>query len=202
MKKLSKKSVTLFVGVMAVCAFALPAMASAASWTGTFPSTHVLDSSNPANRVSFSVAAPVNAGSTCAIARFHVVLDSAFDGTVTAATFQNCMGAGGAVNCTVTPVATRLPWTITNPTTTNVTIDGVHIDAFFENTPGAASACAAPGNVTLTGNLAAGSWSNVGRELTFTSGSILSAHFAAPIGTQTAVVSGTVADTQDGTMVD
>ena len=45
MKKFSKKGVLLFAGAMAVCAFVLPAVASAATW-GPAPSHHVLDSPN------------------------------------------------------------------------------------------------------------------------------------------------------------
>ena len=45
MKKFSKKGVLLFAGAMAVCAFAMPAMASASSW-GTVGTHHTLTSSN------------------------------------------------------------------------------------------------------------------------------------------------------------
>ena len=45
MKKLSKKGVLLFAGAMAVCAFAMPAMASASSW-GVVGTHHTLTSSN------------------------------------------------------------------------------------------------------------------------------------------------------------
>ena len=42
MKKFSKKGVLLFAGAMAVCAFAMPSMASASSW-GVVGSHHTLD---------------------------------------------------------------------------------------------------------------------------------------------------------------
>jgi hypothetical protein len=62
-----------FVGVLSVCAFVLPGVASAASWFvdpgGTFPATAVLDSSNPNARLSFSFGSGLNFGATCAVAQ-------------------------------------------------------------------------------------------------------------------------------------
>jgi hypothetical protein len=165
-KKVSNRGAMLFVGVMAVCALAMPAMAGAASWTGTL-GTHVFDGSNPANRLAFSVAA-ISSGWTCAGAQFDIDVRSSSDGVVTAAGFQNCMGVGNAVNCTATFAATNLPWTVTNPTTTNVSVDGVDLDGFFENTPGNATACGFPGSVRATGNLSAAVWGNPAHEITFT----------------------------------
>lgn len=201
MKKKSKKRVSLLVSAMSVCAFMMPSMVSAASWHGPFPSTHILDSSNPSNRLSFSIAA-INAGWSCEIWQLHVDIRSASDATITNALFRNCMGTGAAVDCTITATATRLPWTVTNPTTTNVTIDGVHVDLLYENTPGHA-ACALPGTVTLTGNLNGGIWSNAGHELTFNAATGLTGHIDALAGSFPAALTGTLADTSGNlTMTD
>lgn len=193
-KKVSKKSFMLFIGVLAVSAFAMPAMASAASWApGNIGTTHILDASS-ANPVSFNVAA-VGAGSTCGISQFHVDIRSAFDATVTSAAFKSCMGTGAAVTCTVTETATRLPWTITNPTTTNITIDGIHIDILYENTPGAPGNCALPGTITLTGNLHNGAWSQPSHEITWANAGSLVQHIDALAGSFPTVISGTIFDT-------
>jgi hypothetical protein len=203
MKKLSKRSLLLFGLGLLVCAFA-PAMASAASWTGTFPSTHVLDSPNPNQRLSFSATTALGAaGSSCAVAQFHIDLLSRSDAIVTGTNFRQCHGTGAAVNCTATPVGTGFPWTITNPTTTNLSIHRVHVDVFFENTPGAASACAAPGNVTVTGTLTSGTWTNPGHEVEFTAATGLVSHSPVLGNNLPTTVSGTLASTDNGiTMVD
>lgn len=200
MKKLSKKSVLLCASVMAMCAFAMPAMASAASWSGTL-GTHVFDSSNPNNRLAFSVPA-ISAGATCPIAQLHGDVRNSSDAVITGVAFQNCMGTGNAVNCTLTFTATSLPWTVTNPTTNNVTIDGIHFDKLFENTPGNATACAIPGQITLTGSLNSGVWSNPAHEITFTNATGLVAHVNG-IGSLPVSTTGTLRDTaQTLTMVD
>ncbi|HEV7492330.1 MAG TPA: hypothetical protein VGO10_01010 [Baekduia sp.] len=199
MKRFSKKSVLPFVGVLSVCAFALPGVASAASWFvdpgGAFPATTVLDSSNAANRLSFTTAA--GAGSTCAVATFDVDIRSSSDAIVTSAGFLNCMGTGLSVNCTLTaaPTAASLPWTITNTTTTNITIHNVDLTLHFENTPGNATACATPITSRVTGNLENGSWSNAGREVTYTNAPGLVAHGIPGAPNSAATVTGTLAST-------
>lgn len=193
MKKLSKKSVLLFAGVLSVCAFMVPSMASAAGFDPA--GTHLLDSSNPAHRLSFNVPA-INAGSTCAEATFDVDVFTTGHATITSGLFRNCMGTNAAVNCTVTAVGTRFPWTVTPLSTTNVTIDGVHVDAFFENTPGNATACALPGNVTLTGNLTGGTVDNATHEIAFNGAAGLTAHIAPLAMSLPATVTGTLRDTQ------
>jgi hypothetical protein len=198
-KKVSNRGAMLFVGVMAVCALAMPAMAGAASWTGTL-GTHVFDGSNPANRLAFSVAA-ISSGSTCAVAQFDIDVLSSSDGVVTAAGFQNCMGVGNAVNCTATATGTGFPWTVRNPTTTNVTVNSVDVDVNFENTPGNPTACGVPGNVRVTGNLTNGAWTNGPHEITFTNATGTNAHTS--LGTFPATVTGTLRDTaQTLTMAD
>jgi hypothetical protein len=198
-KKVSNRGALLFVGVMAVCALAMPAMAGAASWTGTL-GNHVFDGSNPANRLAFSVAA-ISSGSTCAVAQFPIDIRSASDAQATHATFINCMGVGNAVNCTATATGTNFPWTVTNPTTANVTIDGVDVDVNFENTPGNATACGVPGNVRVTGNLSGGAWTNPAHEITFTNATGTTAHTS--LGSFPATVTGTLRDTaQTLTMAD
>jgi hypothetical protein len=193
-KTFSKKSAVLFAGVMAVCALALPSMASAASWSGTL-GDHTFDSTNANNRLSFSVGAPVTAGSTCGVSQFTLTVTNAFDAHIDGAIFQNCMGQGNSVNCTVTPTGTNFPWTVTNRLTSHLEIHNVDVDVFFENTPGNATACALPGNVRLTGTLTGGSWSNTNSEITLTNATGLTGHFPSPIGPQPATVSGTLRDT-------
>jgi hypothetical protein len=203
MKKFSKKSLLLFGSLLLVCAFA-PSMASAASWTGTFPSTHVLDTPNPLQRLSFTATTALGpSGWTCAAVQLHIDVLSRSDAIVTGTNIRQCHGTGASVNCTVTPVGTGFPWTITNPTTTNISIHRVHVDLFFENTPGAASACAAPGNVTMTGTLTSGTWTNPGHELEFTAATGLVSHSPVLGNNLPTTVSGTLASTDNGlTMVD
>jgi hypothetical protein len=198
MKKFSK-SVMLFVSVVAVSAFVVPAMASAATWTGSIPSTHVFDSPNPANRLLFNSS--LGAGSTCAVARFHIDVRSSTDAVVTGTNFQNCMGTGLAVNCTATATGSNFPWTVTNPATDNIQIHGVHVTVLFENTPGNATACALPAPVTVTGTLSGGQWTNAGHEIEFLDDAGL--HVTSPLGPGTVTISGTLADTQrTTTMID
>jgi hypothetical protein len=204
MKKLSKRSMLVFGSLLLVCAFA-PAMASAASWTGTFPSTHVLDSPNPANRLSFSanLGGGLIAGWTCAVAQLHFDLLSRFDAVVTGTNFKACHGTGASVNCTVTPTGTGFPWTITNPTTTSLSIHRVHVSVLFENTPGAGGACGAPGTVTVTGTLNGGTWTNPGHEVEFTNATGLVSHSPTLGNNLPTTVSGTLASTDNTiTMVD
>jgi hypothetical protein len=191
MRFLSKKGVVLFAGVMAVCAFVVPAIASADSFildSGTFPNTQILHSSN----LSFNIPA-IPMGWSCASSTFDVSVRSASDAQVLGAGgFSNCHGTGAGSNCTLTPVATRTPWTVT-PSTGNLQIHDIVFDITFENTPGAAAACGSPGTTTLTGTLSNGVWNNAAHSITYTDGTGLSLLFgtAAP-----GLVTGTLVATQ------
>lgn len=190
-KKLSKKSAMLFAGVLAVCALSMPAMAPAAIWDGV-GSNHVLDSSNPANRISYSVAA-LGAGWTCGITDINIDIRSPTDAIVTNAVYASCMGTGSAVNCTVTNTGTSFPWTMTNTGTADVTIHGENVDFSYENTPGAAQACGVPGENIVTGSLHTGVWNQATHEITYTNATGLSVHTS--VGTFPVTVTGTLRDT-------
>jgi hypothetical protein len=190
MRFLSRKGVVLFAGVMAVCAFVVPAVASADSFildAGTFPNTQILHSSN----LSFSIPS-INWGWTCQSETYDVSVRSASDAQVLGAGLGNCHGTGGLVNCTLTFAGTRFPWTVT-PSTTNLQIHDILFDLTFENTPGAASACGTPGTITLTGTLSGGVWNNAAHSITLTDGTGLSAHIGvvAPV-----LLLGTLTSTQ------
>jgi hypothetical protein len=175
MKKLSGKSVVLFGVVLVVCAFAVPSMASAASFTGL--GTHQLFSPN----LSFN--APTAAlGWSCADSRFDIDINNGNDGIITGGRFQNCRGLPGtaAGNCTMTLTGTKFPWTATAAAgTDNLQVHGVHVDMAFEALPGtAASECLANGvQATLTGTLTGGSWNPTSREITFQDDDGLINHF-------------------------
>jgi hypothetical protein len=194
LKKMSKKGVLLFAGVLAFAAFAMPSMASAASW-GVVGSTHVLDSPN----LQFvdTNASLGGAGSTCGVNQFHTVVSSSSVLTVTATNFSNCMGLGAAVNCTTTPTGTSFPWSATGVTTTNIQLSKVHVTVIFENTPGNATACALPGAVTLSGTLASPGkthWDALAHQVTTLAATGLVANTSLTTGDST-TISGTLRDT-------
>jgi hypothetical protein len=179
-KKLSKKSMLLFGAVLALCAFAMPSVASASTWDPP-STTHTLDSPN----LSFTSAA---GGSTCALAQFHVVVSAAGVSTITGTNFANCSGTAPATPCVTTPRGTNFPWTVTPISATTVTIDKVHVDVTYE---GIGCPLGNPsGNVTLSGNLGPAAWSNATHEVVFASTGGLTVAGVGP-----ATVSGTVRDT-------
>jgi hypothetical protein len=187
MKKFSQKGLLLFGVMLAVSAFVMPAMASAASWSpvGT---THQLFSSN----LSFtSHGGPLgHAGSSCAGSEFDADVTSAQVLTITSGRFSNCTGTGGAANCTVTPVQTGV-WTATAIATTNIQIHNFNVDALFEGIT-----CQANGAKALvTGTLTSGSWIPAGNEAVFTSATDLTIHFLGVGLSSTMTVSGTLRDT-------
>ncbi|HEV7494709.1 hypothetical protein [Baekduia sp.] len=176
---MSKKGALLFASAVAVCAFALPAMASAATWHGPFPSTHVFDTlSTSPSQLTATSGPPNNFGWDCGFAQLHVDILSPTDAKITNFGARSCHGTGADVNCTVTLTPQRLPWTLTNPTTHTITIDGLHITVLYENTPGNPTACALPGTETLTGDLRNGTWTNAGHEFEFTNAPGLLVHRA------------------------
>jgi hypothetical protein len=151
MKKMSTKGALLFGAVMAICAFALPSMASAASWS-VVGTTHQLVSTN---LVIDPTTSPVSW--TCADSELDVDVASAATLEITGASFRACGGLQGGAGCLVTTTGTRFPWTVTAPTTTNIQIHGIHIDARFENNGG--FACPVAGlTFTVTGTLSGGTW--------------------------------------------
>jgi hypothetical protein len=198
MKKFSTKGALLFAAAMAVCAFAIPSMASAASW-GVVGSSHTLDSPN-IGYTATGAAGSIN--SSCSVSSLGTDVRSAGALTITSASFGGCTSSGPIIgHCTTTWIATKLPWVATPTSTTNITIDGVHINLTFENIPGAGASCTNGANgtkLTFTGNLRSGLWSGNGanqHEITFSSAEGLVSHSA--LGNNSPVtLRGTFRDTQ------
>jgi hypothetical protein len=138
MKMVVKKSVLLLGVVLALCAFTLPSVASAASWSPAGTTDGRIDVS------TFGFSNPVPGwGMSCAATSFGVTVDSAAVATITSASFVNCYGDLGALRgCTVTAVGTNFPWRTTAVTTTNIQIDGFDVDLGFETTAGTLDECA------------------------------------------------------------
>jgi hypothetical protein len=192
MRKFSRKGILLFAGVMALCAFAVPSMASASSW-GTIGTEHTLTSNN----LSFFAHTAIGSiGSSCADSRFTVDVRSAAELTITSGAFNNCSGTFNATGCTVTATGTSFHWGGTGTTLTNVQISGVRVDVRFETRPGGPLGSCAVENqdVVLTGTLNSGSWISAGHEAVYTNATGLTSHSAA-LGSSVATVSGTIFDT-------
>jgi hypothetical protein len=184
MKKFSKKGVLLFAAAMALCAFAMPSMAPAASFSpvGLETTLHSAD-------VGFTSANPAlgRINSNCTRSNFTVRVTSAALLDVIGATFGgHCtaqfLDVAGAPICTSTAQATTLPYRGTAPSATNITIDGVRIDVGFENTPGNANCTTAGltgGSIIITGNLTGGVYNNGPRTLVYSNAPGLVSHSAA-----------------------
>jgi hypothetical protein len=161
MKKFSTRGVLRFAGAMAVCMFALPSAASAASW-GPLSSHHTLDSPN----LGFTSSFLGGTTSQCVQSSFTTRVTSAQNLEITSASFNGCTVSGPSIGtCTGTLVATRLPWTATAVTTSNLQIHGIHIDGRSEQPPGS-NLCAAFAVgllTTLTGTLTGGNYTSPGR---------------------------------------
>jgi hypothetical protein len=153
LKMVSKKSMLLLGAVMALCAFVLPSVASAASWAPVGTTDGRIDSAN----LGFSVGPPLNSGSSCRVSSFSVTVHSAAVATITGGSFAGCHGdVGLGVGCTTTATGTNFPWRVTPVDTTRIEIHGVDIDVHFETTPGTLNECATNGNnIRLTGTVIA-----------------------------------------------
>jgi hypothetical protein len=198
MKKFSKKGALLFAGVMAVCALALPAMSSAASW-GEVGTEHTLHSPD----IGFTYTSPILGGitSSCAESTFTVDVRSAAALTVTSASFRRCTASGpGIGHCTATPVATPNPspdWALTGISTSNVQIHNVRLNVRFENPPTAASCVNVNGaSITVTGALNGGVWNAAQHEIVITNAEGLVSHSAATGNNIPVTTRGTLRDTQ------
>jgi hypothetical protein len=199
MKKFSKKGVLLFAAAMALCAFAMPSMASAASW-GVVGTEHTLDSPN----LGF-ISDASGTSSQCTRSQFTVNVATALAAEITAASFAGCTVNGPATGlCTATSTATGLPWTATAVTTSNIQIHSVDIDVGLENHPGSTTCGAAGLSIRVTGTLTNGEWTGNGanqHEITLTPGTGARAahglvtHSALGNGVP-ATVTGTIRDTQ------
>jgi len=195
MKKFSKKSMLLFVSAMALCAFAMPSMASASSW-GVVGSHHTLDSSSP---VGFNAPA-LGTTSDCARNQFTITVTSTANVEIDSANFTGCTATGAAASvgfCTATSTSTNLPWTATAVTTSNLQIHGVNIDVTFENHPGSTACVGAGLKLQITGTLSGLRWEGNGavRAINLLGGTGLMAHSIAGNGIPF-TTTGTVFDTQ------
>jgi hypothetical protein len=158
MKKFSKKGVLLFAAAMAVCAFVMPSMASAASWGPNGLHT-VLDSPN----IGFTATSPVFGPvvSSCTRSSFTANVVSATNLNISTAFFGgHCAWVFPAIptTCTATTQSTSLPWRATAVTTSNIQIHGIDIDILFESS--ATNACTGLNGLTgrITGTLISGRW--------------------------------------------
>ncbi len=172
LKLVLKKSMLLLGAVLASCAFVLPSVASAASWSPVGTTDGRIDSGN----LGFSIPA-TGSGTACTASSFSVTVHSAAVATITGASFANCHGdLGSGAGCTLTTTVTNLPWRATPVTTNDIIIHGVDIDVSFEQTPGTLGECAQNGlNMRLTGSVTA----------SFTPGAVGSRRFdfgAGPMG--------------------
>lgn len=161
MKSLSKKGVLLFAGVMAVCAFALPAVSSAASW-GAVGSNHTLVSTS----LSFTSASAGGQTTQCTNASLPANVTSAAVLTITAATVTGCTTTVPAFgsDCTTTVTGGNLPWTATAPTTNTIQIHNITLHVSYEHMPGRPGSCAVLNGLlhVLTGTLTGGVWNGNG----------------------------------------
>jgi hypothetical protein len=173
MKKFSKKGMLLFVGAMAVCAFALPGVSSAASWAGGPHGT--LDS--PGVGFTSPVAGGLDSGCS-GTSSFTTRVDSAQVLTITTAFFRGCTTRTGAGDdCTTTSQGTGFPWRATAVSTNNIQIHGIVVDVRFETLPNAAPCPNLNGASTLlTGTISNGVWDVARREVVFTNAEGLNAH--------------------------
>ncbi|MET0601124.1 MAG: hypothetical protein ABW167_03965 [Baekduia sp.] len=174
LKMVSKKSLLLFGVVLALAAFVLPSVASAAGFEPV--GTGTIDSGN----LGFSVPA-INSGLFCTSSQFHMQVHSTTVATITASRIANCHGSVGAsVGCTTTWTGTGFPWVATAESTHNIIIHNVNIHVVFETTPGTLNECANTGlTLRLTGSLAL-QYTAAAHTFDFTSGSTFVGHFPGP----------------------
>lgn len=170
MKTLCQKSALLFGAMLAVCACAMPSMASAASWS-TIGTTHKLFM--PDLVISTNVGPSTTAAVGCTATEFDADVVSASTIEITNASFQDCRGLAPSIaaTCTVTTTATQFPWTMTAPTTTDIQIHNIHVHMAFENPPMFASCHMGGVVLDWTGTLTGGTWdpsaTGANRRITF-----------------------------------
>jgi hypothetical protein len=205
MKKLSKKGVLLFAAAMALCAFAMPSMGSAASWGSLTNTDHTLHSPN----IGFtSPSAAGDIASSCTSSSFTSNIASTQNLEITTGRFGGlCTATGpGIGTCTATATGTKFPWTATPVATNNIQLHGVHIDITFVNVPGL-SPCANLLNqsITITGTLTGGRWTgnaSGSRALDFSNAEGLVSHFAALATNNTQITTrGYITDAQNSLIV-
>ena len=194
LRQLCSKRFPLLAVIIAAAALALPSFASALSW-GPVGTTHVLDSSDLEVTFHFTTG-PI--GVACTGAQLHVDVVSPSDVTVTNLLFpKDCHGTDGGTGCTVTAKATRLHWTMTGSTTTDIQIHGIHIDWLFETAPPPdPTPCPLAGvTITTTGTLRGGIWDHAEHELTFRKPTTTGLTSSGPSSVAPTTISGTFRDT-------
>ena len=192
MRKLSQKSVLLFAAAMALCAFAMPSIASASSW-GPVGTEHRLDG-------NFGFLSDALATSSmCSRAQLTGDVASAAALEITSASFTGCTISGPFFGtCTMTWTSTNLPWTATAVTTSNIQIHGIDIDVVFDNHPDS-SACSVVGfPFRITGTLTGARWTgNATHEMDVIPGATgLVFHFGILGNNLPLTSTGTLVDTQ------
>jgi hypothetical protein len=199
MKKLSKKGVLLFAGAMALCAFVLPSVASAASW-GVVGTHHTLDTPN----IGFTSPLAGGTTSSCTRSSLTTRVASAQNLEITSGSFGGLctFETVSAGRCTLTAVPTRFPWTATATTTTNLQIHGFHIDARLDHIPGAGASCGLNGaEFTVTGTLTGGIWTgNASHTMDFSNAEGLVLHSVLG-NNQPTTTRGFISDTQNSLVV-
>jgi hypothetical protein len=188
MKKFPRKSVLLFAAAMALCAFAVPAMASAASWAPV-GSEHTLDSAN----FGFTTSTFTT---KCGESTFTTDVTSAAVMTITAVTFRRCTAVGPLLgSCTATWVPTALPWSATAVSLTNIEIHNINIHVRFENLPGSIFCNVTSASTSITGTLTSGTFNNVTHTMHFSDADRLTS-LSPQLGDDRAFGTGTLRDTQ------
>jgi hypothetical protein len=201
MKNLSHKSALIFAGVLAVCAFAVPSTASAASWASL--GTHQLFSPNLSS--SFTIPALGTFGWSCADTEFDAEVVNAQVIEITGAAFRSCtggrppFGTPGNDDCTLTATGLNFPWTATARLTTDIQIHRVDVTLIYDTTPGGTTCSLAGAQARLTGTLTGGSFdpSPIGanRRLTLRNPTGLTAHLLGTGVNSPATVTGDIRDT-------
>lgn len=175
MRALLTKNVLLLAVVITVSAFVVPSMASAASW-GPVGTEHTLISPN----FNIDIPGPIFLflNTTCAESTFTAQVRSSAVLAITSATFRGCTSTGSPYgNCTATLTATRLPWTVTAVTATNIQIHNISIHQQYDARPDGTGGCSLVGtSSTVTGTLTGGSWHSSQHEVTYYYGGGLASH--------------------------
>jgi hypothetical protein len=192
MKKFSKKGVLLFAAAMALCAFAMPSMASASSW-GPVNTHHTLTSTN----IGF-LSDVTGTTSMCTSASFTARVVSTANVEIDSATFDGCAlsAPAAAAQCSVNSTGTSFPWTATARTTSDIQIHGVSIDAFLS---GASCGALTSQTLRITGTLAGTRWrGNAAHSIELDGGTGLVSHLPAALGgTGPITTTGTITDAQE-----
>ena len=157
---------------MSSAADAMAPAASAASWGGG--PTHVLDASDFTFETNF--AGVFIATATCTQSSLHVEVQSTARLTVTGASFTGCRGSGQATGCTATVTAGNLPWVVTAPTTTNVSIDNLRLTVTVGTTGSTACFFNSEIVMTATGALSGGTWNQAQHQVTWNNATGLTSH--------------------------